>query len=124
MSLPKAELKNRLREALYIRNMKPIELSEKTGIPKSAISQYMSGYAKPKSDRIYLMSKALNVPEAWLIGYDVGYVSENNLLDIETKLDVALTNMEKRVKTYALKLAALPKEKQEQIMNLIDMLSE
>lgn len=122
MSLPKAELKNRLKEALYINNMKPIELSEKTGIPKSAISQYMSGYAKPKSDRIYLMSKALNVPEAWLIGYDVGYVSEKNLLEVETKLDVVLTNMDKKLKEYALKLAALPKEKQEQIMNLIDML--
>jgi hypothetical protein len=30
----------------------------------------MSGYAAPKSDRIYLIAKALNVSEAWLIGYD------------------------------------------------------
>ena len=71
MGIPKDELKNRLRSALNLRNMKAIELSEKTGIPKSAISQYMSGYAKPKQDRIYLLAHALNVSEAWLMGYDV-----------------------------------------------------
>jgi transcriptional regulator with XRE-family HTH domain len=38
------------------------------------------------------------------------------------KTDVLLSNMENRVKEYSLKLAALPKEKQEQIMSLIDML--
>lgn len=65
-----SELKNRLRHALTIRNMKPIELSEKTGISKSAISQYMSGYAIPKADRVYLISKALNIRESWLLGFD------------------------------------------------------
>lgn len=123
MALPKAELKDRLKEALSIRNMKPIELSEKTGIPKSAISQYMSGYAKPKSDRIYLLAKALHVTEAWLIGYDVDM--EKGFLTIEVaNMDIALSNMQNRVKEYALKLSALPKDKQEQIMNLIDMLEE
>mgnify|MGYP003291079074 CR=1 FL=1 len=33
MSLPIAELNERLKKALLIRNMKPIELVEKTGIP-------------------------------------------------------------------------------------------
>lgn len=71
MRKPNDEIKNRLKKALAIRNMKPIELSEKTGIPKSAISQYMSGYAKPKQDRIYLICKALHVNEPWLMGFDV-----------------------------------------------------
>lgn len=71
MTKPIDETKNRLKKALAIRNMKPIELSEKTGIPKSAISQYMSGYAKPKQDRIYLICKALDINEAWLMGYDI-----------------------------------------------------
>lgn len=71
MSKPVTELKIRLRTALELRNMKPIELSEKTGIPKAAISQYMSGYSKPKDDRLYLICKALNVNEPWLLGYDV-----------------------------------------------------
>ena len=57
----------------------------------------MSGYAKPKHDRIYLIAKALHVDEAWLIGYDVPMVKETftqklspdekNLLDIYRVLD-------------------------------------
>lgn len=71
MALPIAELSERLKIALAKREMKPIELSTKTGIPKSAISQYMSGYAKPKDDRVYLICKALGINEGWLLGYDV-----------------------------------------------------
>ena len=71
MSIPVDELKNRLKLAMANKNLRPIELAEKTKIPKSSISQYMSGYSKPNSERVYLISKALNVSEAWLMGYDV-----------------------------------------------------
>ena len=65
------ELKVRLAEALESAGMRPIELSEVTGIPKSMISYYLNGKTKPKADRIYKISQALNVNEAWLLGYDV-----------------------------------------------------
>lgn len=68
---PKVTLKERLRLALLEADMKPIELSEKTGIPKSMISYYLNGKTKPKADRIYTISKVLGVSEAWLLGYDV-----------------------------------------------------
>lgn len=71
MSVPIDELKNRLKLAMAKMNIRPIELAEITKIPKSSISQYMSGYAKPNSERVYLISKALNVTEAWLMGFDV-----------------------------------------------------
>ena len=61
----------RIKEALSIRGMKQVELCEITKIPKSALSQYISGAFEPKQDRIYLIAKALNVSEAWLMGYDV-----------------------------------------------------
>lgn len=61
----------RLQKALDIRGMKKIELSVKTGIPKSAISQYCSGAFKPKQKRLFLIAEALNVDEAWLMGLDV-----------------------------------------------------
>lgn len=67
----KAELKDRLREALNDAGMKPIELSERTNIPKSMISYYLSGKTKPKADRIFIISTTLGVTEAWLMGYDV-----------------------------------------------------
>ena len=67
----KSTLKERLRIALLEADMKPIELSERTGIPKSMISYYLNGKTKPKADRIYIICKELGVSEAWLLGYDV-----------------------------------------------------
>lgn len=66
-----SELRYRLKEALSVRGMKAIELSEKTDIPKGAISYYIAGKSQPKADRLNLISMALNISEAWLLGYDV-----------------------------------------------------
>lgn len=65
------EFCDRLKEAMSIRGITQSELCEKTGIPKSAMSQYISGAFRPKQQRTYLIAKALNVSEAWLLGYDV-----------------------------------------------------
>lgn len=70
----------RLKRALNIRNMKQSELSEKTKIPKSAISQYVSGAFEPRQDRIYLISNALNIDEAWLMGFDVPMERQSELM--------------------------------------------
>lgn len=61
----------RIRTALWIRNMKQSELAERTGIPKSAISQYCSGAFKPKQQRLFRIAEVLEVDEAWLMGLDV-----------------------------------------------------
>ena len=57
--------------------MKQSELCNLTGIPKSAISQYISGAFEPKQDRIFLIAQALDVSEAWLMGFDVPMEREN-----------------------------------------------
>ena len=62
---------DRIRKALILRGMKQSELCRITNIPKSALSQYISGCFEPKQDRIYLIAKTLDVSEAWLMGYDV-----------------------------------------------------
>ena len=61
----------RIKKALYVKGMKQSDLCRLTKIPKSALSQYISGAFEPKQDRIYLMAQALNVSEAWLMGLDV-----------------------------------------------------
>ena len=61
----------RIKKALKIKGMKQADLCHITKIPKSSLSQYLSGDFEPKQDRIYLISKALNVSEAWLMGFDV-----------------------------------------------------
>ena len=62
---------DRIKTALRIKGIKQSDLVRLTNIPKSAISQYISGAFEPKQDRVYLISKALNVSEAWLMGLDV-----------------------------------------------------
>lgn len=66
----------RLKEAMNVKRMKQVELSEKTGIGKSSISHYINGTHSPTTDRVYLIAKALNVSEAWLLGYDVPMTAE------------------------------------------------
>jgi lambda repressor-like predicted transcriptional regulator len=61
----------RIRAALKIKGMKQSELCAIADVPKSSLSLYLSGAYEPKQDRIYAMAKALNVSEAWLMGYDV-----------------------------------------------------
>ena len=71
MEKPNAKFKDRLSQALLTANMKAVELSSLSGIPKSSISQYLSGYAIPKTDRTYMIAKVLKVNPVWLMGYDV-----------------------------------------------------
>ena len=66
-----ALFKDRLKEAMDIKKISQSELVNITGIPKSALSQYLSGAFVPKKDRLSILAKALNVRETWLIGYDV-----------------------------------------------------
>lgn len=61
----------RLKKAMDLRKITQKELCEKTGIPKSAMSQYISGSFKPKQERTYLIAKALDVSIPWLLGHDV-----------------------------------------------------
>lgn len=61
----------RLNLAMQNSKITQTELCLKTGIPKSAMSQYLSGAFEPKHDRLYILAQALHVNEAWLMGYDV-----------------------------------------------------
>jgi len=65
------ERQNRIREALSIRNMKQVELCEKTGIKKSSLNNWLSQRWQPKQEPIMKMAKALDVSEMWLAGYNV-----------------------------------------------------
>lgn len=72
-------MKNRIREALNIRNMKQVELSEKSGIEKGAINHYIKQKYQPKQMALLKMAKVLDVNEMWLAGYDMPM--ERNVVD-------------------------------------------
>ena len=72
MENSKSSLKNRLYEAMTIRGKKAVDLTRDLSIPKSAVSQYLSGKSQNMdSERLYAIAKYLDVDEPWLLGYDV-----------------------------------------------------
>ena len=74
-----AAFSDRFNEALEKRNIRPVDLASKTDIPEATISQYRSGYAKPKYERIVKIADALNVSLAWLMGGDVPMEKTRNM---------------------------------------------
>lgn len=64
-------ISERIVEGMAIRKMKQVDIIEKTGINKGALSSYISGKYEPKQTNIYKIAKALDVNEAWLMGHDV-----------------------------------------------------
>ena len=57
--------------ALTMSGISARELSRRTNIAESVISQYRSGRMKPRdTERVYLLASVLNVSPGWLMGYD------------------------------------------------------
>jgi len=69
--MEKAQIRDRLREAMNRQGLRAADLVERTGIPKNTLSYYLSGKTEPKADRLYELAVALDVSEAWLLGYEV-----------------------------------------------------
>lgn len=61
----------RIKEGMALRGLKQVDLVERTGISKGALSSYISGRYIPKQNNTFLIAKALDVNEAWLMGADV-----------------------------------------------------
>lgn len=62
------EFSQQLKKIMKARGISQVELCERTGIPKSAMSQYISGTFKPKQERTYLLAKALDTTPEYLMG--------------------------------------------------------
>lgn len=71
---------NRLKQIMSERNLRQVDILEKSkpfqkefGVKmgRSALSQYVSGKSKPDDKKLTLLSRTLDVSEAWLMGYDV-----------------------------------------------------
>lgn len=79
---------NRLSKIMTIRNIKPIELSNKTGIAKSQISHWLAGTYKAKQDSLTVLAEFFDVDETWLMGFDVPMKSERKRLSKEEELEL------------------------------------
>ena len=67
----KSNFKDRFSVVLNDRNMSMADVAKITGISRSSLSEYAKGKFVPKQDKVYLISKALDVSPAWLMGFDV-----------------------------------------------------
>lgn len=120
-----AEFRDRLQQALDRKGWKAVDLVEKTGVPKGAISYYLAGKSKPKADRLYIIAQALNVSEVWLLGYNVpmNRTDDQKKNDQLAKLIVKLRTDEKFFNTVAA-LANLSESKYRGVEQLISALDE
>lgn len=92
----------RLKRIMNIKGLKQVDLlglvkpyCEKYNVKmnKSDISQYLSGKTKPNQDKLVILSMALNVNEAWLMGYDVPMNRVNTVNKLEvTQEELTLLN--------------------------------
>ena len=61
----------RLKEAMNDQNMKAVELSAKSGVLKSSISQYINGSHSMSNKAAGAIGAVLGVNPVWLMGFDV-----------------------------------------------------
>ncbi len=100
----------RLQIGLDQRNIKAADLARISGIDKSSISRYLKGKYKGNQDAVYKIAKALDVSEAWLMGYDVPMERES--------YDALLQAAEDRV--YFEQFDALSKEEKEAALSSVN----
>lgn len=67
----KSSCAERIKLALSLKDLSQSELCRMTEISKSTMSQYLSGKYEPSQLKTEIIARALNVSEAWLMGYDV-----------------------------------------------------
>lgn len=93
MENKKESCNKRIKQAMELRNMNQADLVNATGIGKSAISQYLSGKYVPKQTATHAIAKALNVSEAWLMGYDVPITRAEEIKTAVTKEEKAFLDL-------------------------------
>lgn len=72
----KEDFRTRFERALAYADKKPADVARSTGISEATLSQYRSGYSKPKRDRLVMIADLLGVNPAWLMGLDVPMVDD------------------------------------------------
>ena len=63
--------RERIAEMMTILNIKQIDIVNRTGIPKSSLSNYLSGKRTPNQEQLSVISDPYGINPAWLMGYDV-----------------------------------------------------
>ena len=117
MENSKSSLKNRLYEAMALRGKKAVDLTRDLDIPKSAVSQYLSGKSqKMDSVRLYAIARYLDVDEPWLLGYDVPMKSDAGTKKEQPTEYDGLSEERKALMQFAM---SVPEDKTEMILQVM-----
>ena len=79
----KVDIKERIKQGLEIREITQTQLAARANIDKGQLSSYISGKYKPRQNNIDALAAALNVNEAWLMGFDVPMERASNNVEID-----------------------------------------
>ena len=84
--MKKENTATRLKQIMSSENLRQVDILTKTmpycekydvKMNKSDLSQYCSGKTEPNQDKLFVLSLALNVNEAWLMGFNVPMKRDN-----------------------------------------------
>lgn len=75
----------RLKELLNIFGDTQSDMVRKTGIEKSAISNYINGRREARQDKLILIANAYNVNPGWLMGLDVNMYNDSHITSHQKK---------------------------------------
>lgn len=110
---------DRLKQIMKERRLKQVDIlnlslpyCKKYGVKmhKSDISQYVSGRFEPSQEKLVVLGMALNVSEAWLMGFDVSPARKDNANAAENDIDLLW------------KFSLLEQRDKETILDMIDVM--
>lgn len=119
----KTTTSERLKQIMNDRGLKQIDIVRKcepycekvgTKIGRSALSQYVKGKYLPDQKKLTLLGLALNVNEAWLMGYDVP-MGRSNKTEAPTQESV-LTEYEQDIVNL---VKVIPEDKREDFLKYL-----
>lgn len=76
--------------------LRQVDLEKTTGISRSSLSRYLSGTYEPNADKLHRLAVALDVSEAYLLGYDVAPDREAPEV-VEAKVEMLEEEMSRRM---------------------------
>lgn len=97
-----ATTSERLKQIMQERSLRQIDILNlcqpysdkfKVYIRKNDLSQYISGKVMPRENKLRILSLALNVNEAWLMGYNVPMTDNNSQADFTNSNDKTISLM-------------------------------
>lgn len=116
----------RLRKVMSDKNLKQVDIlrmcepyCEKYGVKlaKNDLSQYINDKVHPRQDKLSILAMALDVSEAWLMGFDMPTPYDEAIAETNDRPEIVIEALE----LYD-RIQKLPKDKQAALHNYLQFL--